>query len=126
MPATRPLTFFDVTVPVTTTPTPVVNLIVTYFAANRPGDLTVAGGLDFTAYSRVQFTADRNNGATVIVVGDYTVSYGTPSQGTEIVPSSDVSGFYEQSYSQVQSVDITQQWAVASANGGFLHVRAYR
>lgn len=128
MAATRPLTFFDVTVPVTTVATPIVNLLVTYFAATRPDDLTVSGGLDFTAYSRVQFTADKGNTAT-IVVGDYTVSYGTaptPSQGTELLPGTDISGFYEQSYSQVQSIDLTQQWAVASANGGYLHVRAYR
>lgn len=125
MASPRPLTFFDVTVPVTTNRQSIVALVVAYFAANRPDDLTQAGALDFTAFSRVQYTADAANTQT-IVVGDYTASFGTPSQGTELTASGPVNGFYEQSYSQVQSIDITQRYAVASADGGFLHVRAYR
>lgn len=103
----RPLTYFSAIVSVTTVPATLYDLLVVYFKANRSIDLDNSGNLDFKAYRLINVV---NGGAAVVNYGDYTT---TSAIGVPIQPSQSK---YEQSYSDVQSVDITQR-VLASVTG---------
>jgi len=112
---------------VTTVRAKISDLVKAYFAANRSTELDASGNLDFRAYARVQYTIDPSN-TDAIAIGDHTVTYNaaTPSQG-RVFPSGDIGGgYYNQSYTDIKSVDITLDWAVAASGTQYLNVSAYR
>lgn len=108
--STQPLTYFSAVISVTSTPATLYDLLNAYFQATRSVDLvsTAGGGvLSPRTYRLIQL---QNNGTTVVNYGDYTTS---TTIGVQIVPTAIK---YEQSYSDVQSVDITQR-VVCSVTG---------
>ncbi len=102
MSSPRPLTYFSGTTTVSAA-TSLYNLIVAYFQANRPSDLSTLGGLDYSSYRLLNIVASSSNSAP-INYGDYTTS---PTVSIPILPSYTV---YEQDYVGKESIDLTQRY----------------
>lgn len=100
MASPQPLTYFQGNTSVGATAASLYSLILAYFVANRPGDLGIDGQLTYRAYRLINIVVTSG----VINYGDYTVST------TVGVPITAGGAKYEQSYSDVQSIDINSRY----------------
>src|ERR1700743_1915835 len=115
--STRPLTYFSAVLSVTVTPATIYDLLVAYFAANRPNDLNNSGNLDFSTYRLINLY---NGGAATVNYGDYTTNTVTG------VPIGTGFRQYAQSYSDVQSIDLTQRVLCSSTGTNLVAVLEHR